>query len=129
MKRKEYHGCHMHYAAHLEKRRALNLPTFLLFINYRKAYGNGNKGNTWQVLRECNIPGQFFFCVFFIGMRACRGPRSSIVCLQISLSPAGLLHPRIFSSSKESELMCSSHISSVTIQYFYGILELCIRTI
>jgi len=113
----------------LEKRRKLNLPTFLLCINYGKACGNVKQGNTWQVLREGNIPGQFLFCVFFIGMTACRGPWSSVVCLQISLSPAGLLHPHIFGSSKEFVLLCSSHISSVTIKYFYGILELSIRTI
>jgi hypothetical protein len=36
---------------------------------------------------------------------------SSIVRLQISLSPAHLLHPLTFSSSNESLLMLSSHIS------------------
>jgi len=114
----------------LEKRKKLNLPTFLLFISYGKACGYVNQGNTWQVLREGNVPGQFFFCVFFFsGMTACRGPWSSKVCLQISLSPAGLLHPYIFRSSKESVLLCSSRISNVTIQYLYGILELSIRTI
>jgi hypothetical protein len=58
MKRKEYHGWHVQYAAHSgEKKEAYNLPTFLLFINYGKACGNVNQGNTWQVLREGNIPG------------------------------------------------------------------------
>ena len=33
----------------VEKRRKPNLPTFLLFINYGKAFGNVNQGNTWQV--------------------------------------------------------------------------------
>lgn len=113
----------------LEKRRKLNLPTFILSINYGKACGNVNQGNTWQVLRDSNKAGQTFFCIFFFsGVTAYRGPRSSIVCLQISISPAGFLHPRIFRRSKESLLLCSSRISSVTIQYFYGILELSIRT-
>jgi hypothetical protein len=67
----------------LEKRRKHNLATFVLFISYGKACGNVNQGNTWQFLREGNIPGQLFFCVFFIGMTACRGPWSSVVCLHI----------------------------------------------
>jgi hypothetical protein len=33
----------------VEKRRKPNLPTFLLFITYGKAFGNVNQGNTWQV--------------------------------------------------------------------------------
>jgi hypothetical protein len=47
-RRKEYCGClpYALFSTMWKKRRKPNLPTFLLFVNYGKACGNVNQGNT-----------------------------------------------------------------------------------
>jgi hypothetical protein len=42
----------------LEKRRKFNLPTFILFVDYEKAYDSLNRGRLWQILRDEDIPMQ-----------------------------------------------------------------------
>jgi hypothetical protein len=40
------------------EKREFNLPTYILFIDYEKAYGNVNRGKLWQILHDENIPFQ-----------------------------------------------------------------------
>jgi hypothetical protein len=42
----------------LEKRREFNLTTFILFVDYEKAYNNLNRKKLWQILKEEDIPTQ-----------------------------------------------------------------------
>jgi hypothetical protein len=35
-----------------EKLREFNLPTFILLVDYEKAYDSLNRGKLWQILRE-----------------------------------------------------------------------------
>jgi hypothetical protein len=42
----------------LEKRREFNLPTFIIFVDYEKAYDSSNRGKLWQILRDEDIPTQ-----------------------------------------------------------------------
>jgi hypothetical protein len=48
-----------HYNKFWKKRREFNLPTYILFIDYEKAYDNVNRGKLWQLLHDENIPFQF----------------------------------------------------------------------
>jgi hypothetical protein len=42
----------------LEKQREFNLPTFILFVKYEKAYDSLNQGKLSQILRDEDIPTQ-----------------------------------------------------------------------
>jgi hypothetical protein len=42
----------------LEKRKEFNLPIFLLFIDYEKAYNNPNRNLLWKILQDDKIPPQ-----------------------------------------------------------------------
>lgn len=42
----------------LEKRREFTLPTFILFVDYEKAYDNVNREKLWQILCGGNTPPQ-----------------------------------------------------------------------
>ena len=40
----------------IEKRREYNLPLYLLFVDYEKAYDNINRQTLWEILKEYHIP-------------------------------------------------------------------------
>ena len=42
----------------IEKRKAYNLPLFLLFIDYEKAYDNVNRDKLWE-MKDNKIPNYF----------------------------------------------------------------------
>jgi hypothetical protein len=42
----------------LSKKEEFNLPTFIFFIDYEKAYDNLNREKLWQILREKDIQPQ-----------------------------------------------------------------------
>jgi hypothetical protein len=42
----------------IEKRREFSLPTFVLFIDYEKAYENLNREKLWQILKKEDIQPQ-----------------------------------------------------------------------
>ena len=40
----------------MEKRREFNLPTYILFLDYEKAYDNVNRNKFWEILQKKDIP-------------------------------------------------------------------------
>jgi hypothetical protein len=40
----------------LEKRKEFNLPTYILFLDYEKAYDKANRKLLWTILREASVP-------------------------------------------------------------------------
>jgi hypothetical protein len=49
--RKEHHGCYADIAADFGKNgRAFNLPKFIPFVDYEKAYYILNREQLWQIL-------------------------------------------------------------------------------
>jgi hypothetical protein len=39
-----------------KKRKEFNLPTYILFLDYEKAYDKINRKLLWTILREANVP-------------------------------------------------------------------------
>jgi hypothetical protein len=49
---------HLNKLSKKKKRREFNLPTFILVIDYEKAYDNLNREKLWQILKEEDMQSQ-----------------------------------------------------------------------
>jgi hypothetical protein len=54
--RKRMRRCNIYDKKILEKRREQNLPTYLLFIDYERAYDGLIRDRIWKILAEEKIP-------------------------------------------------------------------------